>query len=122
MIFLNKTTVIPELNIELEIEIHDKGKPLDQIKIPEGWRLLTVSEAIFLHNSLKYRKLLNMEETWEFLEQPFELNKQKGFITKFYVGSGRVDLYCDGSPQGSVPTLGVRFCRDIKDSLLNNGS
>ena len=113
MPIINKTIAVPELDLEVELEIHDKGKPLDQIKIPDGWRLLTVNEVIFLHNSMEYRKLLNMEETWEFLEQPFVLNRQKGFITKFYVGSGRVDLYCDGSPQGSVPTMGVRFCRNI---------
>ena len=109
--------IIPELNIEVETEMHDKGKPLEQIKIPEGWRLLRINEIVFLHNNPEYRKRLNIEETWEFIEQPFEYNKVRGYTTRFYVGSGRVDLYCDGSSQGSIPTLGVRFCRDLKNEL-----
>lgn len=100
----------------MEKEIHDKGKPLEKIKIPEGWRLLKISEITFIHNNEKYRKQLNMEDTWEFIEQPFDFNKSRGFTTRFYVGAGRVDLYCDGTAQGSIPTLGVRFCRDLKNA------
>jgi len=112
-----KTIIVPELNIEVETEMHDKGKPLEQIKIPDGWRLLRINEMVFLHNNPEYRKILNIEETWEFIEQPFEYNKVRGYTTRFYVGAGRVDLYCDGSSQGSIPTLGVRFCRDLKNEL-----
>ena len=109
------TIIISELNIQVETEIHDKGKPLEQIEIPEGWRLLKINEITFIHNNEKYRKQLNMEDTWEFIEQPFDFNKVRGFTTRFYVGAGRVDLYCDCTAQGSIPTLGVRFCRDIKN-------
>ena len=105
---------IPELKIEVETEIHDKEKCLKDIQIPKGCRLLTTNEITFLHNNEKYRKQLHLENTWEFIEQPFELNKEKGYVARFCAYSGVSDLECYGGPQGSDANLGVRWCRSKK--------
>jgi len=113
------TIIIKELNIEVEKVIHDKGKDLPSIKLPQGWRLLRFNEIQFLHNNTNYRKLLNLDNTWEFIEQPFEFNKEKGHVTAFYASPYGVSMYSDRLPRGSVPSMGVRFCRNLKQELKN---
>jgi hypothetical protein len=104
---------IKELRIEVETEIHDKDKTLKEIEIPKGWRLLTLEEIMWLHNS-KYKKKLNLDDTWEFIEQPFKINKENNFVARFVANSDRANLYCNGIPDYSYSSLGVRFCRDLK--------
>lgn len=112
-----ETIKIPELKIEIETKIHDKGKILKDVNIPKGWRLLTVSEVIFLSNNQKYRKLLNMVDTWEFIEQPFDFNRSKQYVAGFNADSDRAGLYCNWNPRYSDPSLGVRFVRDKRRSF-----
>ena len=115
---LNQPTIIeiPELKIEVETQIHDKDKCLKDIITPKGWRLLTANEIIFLFNN--YAEQLNLKATWEFIEQPFNLNKEKDYVARFYVLSDRAILDCDGSPGGRDAGLGVRFCRNIKTNKI----
>ena len=108
-----ETIKIRELNIEVETEIHDKNKILSEIEIPKGWRLLTVNEITWLFNS-RYKKKLNLEDTWEFIEQPFKFNKKKDYVARFYADSDGAYLGCIGNPDGRDDSLGVRFCRDLK--------
>ncbi len=109
-----KTIIIKELNIEVETKIHNKNKTLNEIKIPDGWRLLTVSEIIFLTN--KYKKELNLEKTWEFIEQPFKINKEKNYVARFYAYSDVAYLFAIWDSTYSDRALGVRFCRDIGEN------
>ena len=108
-----KTIKIKELNIEVETEIHDKNKILSEIRIPKGWRLLTVNEIIWLHNS-KYKKQLNLEDTWEFIKQPFKINKD--YVARFGAISVWAGLDCDRNSGIRDDSLGVRFCKDIKET------
>jgi hypothetical protein len=108
-----KTLKIPELKIEVETEIHDKGKCLKDITIPKGWRLLKVDEIFWLRNS-KYRDKLNLLYTWEFIEQPDEISKKNGYVAWFSALSDWAVLHCNWSPGYSDSGLGVRFCRDLK--------
>ena len=107
-----KTIKIKELKIEVETKIHDKGEVLKDINIPKGWRLLRAEEIIFLFNN--YKEKLNMEDTWEFIEQPFKLNKKNDYVARFYADSDRAYLNCFGFPQDASDSLGVRFCRSLK--------
>ena len=105
-----KTIKIKELNIEVEAEIHDNGKSLPDIKIPKGWRLLTMNEIRYCHSN--YRERLALNHTWEFIEQPFD--SLKGSKTAwFYAGSFGIDFVCFWNPLVSVASLGVRFCRKL---------
>ena len=99
---------------EYEIETHDLGSPLEDIKIPKGWQLWTFENCIEFHNNLNLRKELNLEDCWFFIEQLFRFNKKKGLVAGFGAGSGRALLYCDGWPGFSYSGLGVRFCRKLK--------
>lgn len=109
-----ETIKVKELCIEVETEIHDKGKALLNIKIPKGWRLLRSEEIIFLHNNEEYKKKLNMGHTWEFIEQPFNLNKEKGYVARFDASPGCVSLYYDRNPSSMLSSLGIRFCKDLE--------
>ena len=108
-----ETIKIKELNIEVETKIQQKGESFNKIKIPKGWRLLTMEEIKFLHNS-KYKKDLNLVDTWEFIEQPFELNKKNDCVARFVAHSDWAGFGCDRGPGFRGSSLGVRFCRDLK--------
>ena len=92
-----KTIKIKELKIEVETEIHDKNKCLKDIKIPKGWRLLTMNKITWLHNS-KYKKKLNLNDTWEFFEQPFKFNRNNCYVARFVADSVRAYLDCGRDP------------------------
>ena len=111
---VNKTLIIKGLGIEVETKISQKGKKFSELIIPKGWRLLTTNEIIFLHNN--YGKQLNLENTWEFIEQPFNSNKEKGLVAWFDAAANKADLSCYWNPLYSFADLGVRFCRNIKES------
>ena len=98
---------------EYTIEDEQKGKNLSEITVPSGWQLWTQEDCIRLHNS--HRKELNLEECWFFIEQPFNLNQEKEFVARFYANSVRAYLDCGGGPRVSVPGLGVRFKRRVKN-------
>lgn len=113
----SNTIKVKELKIDVEVNVHDKGKKLSEIEIPKGWRLLTINEVIFLANSEHAQTLkmdLSSSQDDFFFEQPFECNRNKGYIAWFCAYSGGAGLVCGGGPRNSGSALGVRFCRDVK--------
>ena len=107
-----KTKIID--GIEYECETHDFNKTLSQIKIPQGWRLWTFEECCKLHNNSEWRRKLDLEECWFFIKQPLKINIEKGYVARFFAGSGGACLGADWYPTGAGSSLGVRFCRDVK--------
>ena len=106
---------LPELNISVEIEVHDKNKSWDKLKLSEKEdQLLTSEQCIWLANS-KYAKQLKMDGSSDeddfFIKQPFNLNRRNGYVAWFVAYSGFADLYCYGYSSGSYSDLGVRFLR-----------
>ena len=109
---------IPELNISVEREVHDKNKNWEELKLSNREdELLTAEECIWLANS-KYSKELKMDglssEDDFFIKQPFDLNRKNDYITRFDADSGRSYLYCCRDPQYSYSSAGVRFVRRKK--------
>lgn len=113
----NKRTwlYIKELDIEVEVEVHDKGKSYDDLNLKDREdELLTVEQCIFLANS-KYAKELKMDGSSSnddfFIKQPFNINREKGYVAVFC--SGRVGSYfdCCRDSRSSDVYRGVRFCR-----------
>lgn len=103
----DKTIKIKKLKIEVEKEL-GKEVLIENIKIPKGWRLLTLSEASYiLENDILNLGLDKIE--WITL---------KGKVAS--LDSGRsVDggwLHVGGSDWGGYIgfAFGVRFCRDLK--------
>lgn len=111
----DKTIIVnlPTGKIEIETEIHDKGKSFNEIKIPEGWRLPTYFELQELRNDENYIRELNLLETAEFVEQLDKLSKERGYVARFDTHSYGAGLDC-WYPGGSYSSLGVRFVRCVK--------
>jgi len=99
-----KTKIID--NVEYELEQHDNGKELSEIKIPKGWRLLKPFEAQRLWD------LGLLRDNWIFVENTNKKLK-KDYVARFYAYSDRAYLNCDWYPQYSNSRLGVIFCRDL---------
>ena len=107
---------VPELKIEVELEVHDKSKSWDELKLDKREKeLLTVEEAIWLANS-EYADELKMfsGEDDFFIQQPFKRNRKINYIAGFVAYSAGAALYCLRHPDGSLSSLGVRFKRKLK--------
>ena len=110
---------IPELNISVEIEVHDKNTSWDDLDLEKRENeLLTAEQCIFLTNS-KYAKQLKMDGSSTkddfFIKQPFELNKKNGYVALFYAVSDRVGVDSCYDSYYRNSDLGVRFCRPLKE-------
>jgi hypothetical protein len=106
---------IPELNIEVEIEVHDKDKSWDELGLKDREdELLTVEQCIWLANS-KYAKQLKMDGSSNqddfFIKQPFNSNKAKGYVAGFYSDGDRSGFYSVGYSDYADSFRGVRFVR-----------
>jgi len=117
---------VPELGIEVEIEVHDKDKSWNELNLnAQEDRLLTAEQCIFLANHEKYSKILKMDGSSTkddfFIKQPFNLNKKNNYVARFYAGSYGVYLGCYGSASGSDSGRGVRFVRKISKGVKKNG-
>jgi hypothetical protein len=129
---------VPELEIEVEIEVSYKGKSYNEImvlpevqeKIKKGWRLLYtirpddyVNEVAFLENNESYPKILKMDGSSTkddfFVNQMYKRNLNNGYVARFCSGSVWSGLDCFGDPDGSNSDLGVRFCRKKISNVSN---
>jgi hypothetical protein len=109
---------IPELNISVEIEVHDKDKSWNELGLKDREKeLLNIDQCIWLANS-KYAKTLKMDGSSTkddfFIQQPFELNRKNGYVAQFFSGSVRHDLNFNENADVSGYDLGVRFVRPLK--------
>jgi len=113
---MNKTIKIKELNIKVETELHTEMNKIDKINIPKGWRLLTLSEWLFIYN--KYRDKINYGGIPdEIISQPIEEIKDKYPYWNVWFWDHDFRSVLSGS-NGSLScddrVRGVRFCREIK--------
>ena len=111
----SKWLKIPELKIEVEIDVHDKDKSWDELGLKDREKeLLTAEQTIWLANS-KYAKQLKMDGSSSsddfFIQQPFNLSRKNGYVARFYAGSNFAGLNCGGCSVDSDSSLGVRFVR-----------
>jgi hypothetical protein len=112
-----KTMIIKEMGIEIEMEIHHNNKIYAECEkdCPEGWEIATYPILQELRNNPKYREKLNLEITWEFVQNPDTFSKQAGRVARLYAPtSDRAGLYCGGVPSDSYDCLGVRYMRRLK--------
>ncbi len=114
----NRWLDIPELNISVEIEVHNKNSSWDNLGLSERKsELLTHEEVIWLANS-KYAKQLKMDGSSskdDFLfKQPFDLSRKNGYVARFYANSDYAYLDCYWDSSYSDSYLGVRFVRRTK--------
>ena len=110
---------IPELNISVEIEVHDKNKSWDKLGLKDREKeLLNYDQCIKIANIPKYAKILKMDgsssEDDFFIQQPFDLSRKNGYVARFYTYSDCAYLNCFWYSDYSYSTLGVRFVRPLK--------
>lgn len=107
---------IPELKIEVQKEIHHKDQTLaNALKdLKKGERIPTYAELQWLRNSDKYREMLNLVDTWEFVKQEDKLSKNNNYVARFYANSDGAVLDCYRDPVSANASLGVRFVREMK--------
>jgi len=113
---------IPELKIEVQTKIHHKNKIYSECEkdLSKGESIPTYEQIQWLRNS-KYKDQLNLDDSWEFVQNPDNISKKNNYVAGFYADSGYADLYCDRYSGDSDSVLGVRFVRKkiSKKSKLN---
>jgi hypothetical protein len=110
---------ISELEIEVEIKVHDRGKSWKELKLSKReTKLLTTEQCILLANNPIYSKILKMDGSSDtddfFIQQPFSLSKKNKYVTELNINSVGISIYCYGNPSYHSNSLGVRFCRKIR--------
>lgn len=105
---------IPELNIEVERNLHEDMQYVKYIKIPEGFRLLELSELLFIYNNYQNKFNWGKDEFFdEITKQPIKNCKFLHLNVWFDVcGSGFYGI--NRSLVFNNAVRGVRFCREIK--------
>ena len=107
---------IPELKIEIQTKIHHKDKTYAECEkdLNKGESIPTYEQIQWLRNS-KYKDQLNLDDTYEFVQNPDNISKGNGYVAGFYADSGYAILNCDRYSSDSGSNLGVRFVRRTKD-------
>ena len=108
---------IPELKIEIQTKIHHKNKTYAECEkdLSKGESIPTYEQIQWLRNS-KYKDQLNLDDTWEFVQNPDKISKENGFVARFNADSGGALLGCDRDPSVRDSSLGVRFVRKLNKS------
>ena len=107
-----KWLYISELKIEVQTKIHHKDKTYAECEkdLSKGESIPTYEQIQWLRNS-KYRDLLNLLDTWEFIQNPDNISKENNYVARFYAGSDYAYLDCGRGSGDSGSALGVRFVR-----------
>jgi hypothetical protein len=108
---------IPELQVYVEKEVHDKNKSYDELKEIYGKdfekMLLTRSQVEVLDASKTYRKIFKMR-TWnnDFYIQQYNMeNKKTGYVAGFYSVGDWSGFLSNGDSDVADSCRGVRFVR-----------
>ncbi len=106
---------IPELKIEVQTKIHHKSKTYAECEkdLSEGESIPTYEQIQWLRNS-KYKDQLNLDDSYEFVQNPDDISKENGYVARFCAGSDCAYLYCGRDSSYSDGDLGVRFVRRTK--------
>lgn len=113
-----KTIIIKELGIEVETKLHLDMNIISKLQIPIGWRLLTLSEWIFIYNNYK-NEIDYGGNPDELVSQPIkEKETEYPYWNVWFRSLVRSGLngYNWDLP-GDFRLRGVRFCRDLKNKV-----
>ena len=107
---------IPELKIEVQTKIHHKNKTYAECEkdLGKDESIPTYEQIQWLRNS-KYKDQLNLDDSYEFVQNPDNISKENGYVARFYADSGYAYLYCNVDSSVSYSDLGVRFVRRTKE-------
>lgn len=115
----SKYIYISQIDKEVEIEVHDKGKSWNELKQIYGEEfeslLLTKEECEKILKNKEVSQILKMDGSSSkddfFIQQFNEENKKKGYVADFY-SDGVGSYFYSGRGSGVADSCrGVRFCR-----------
>ena len=106
---------IPELKIEVQTKIHHEDKTYVECEkdLSKEESIPTYEQIQWLRNS-KYKEQLNLDNSYEFIQNPDNISKENGYVARFYANSGYANLGCNWDSSDSDSYLGVRFVRALK--------
>jgi len=81
--------------LKSKTKIHNKNKIYKECEgdLSKGESIPTYEQIQWLRNS-KYRDQLNLLDTWEFVQNPDKISKEKNYVAGFCTDSGYADLDC----------------------------
>ena len=110
-----KLIKIKELGIEVQDGYDQRNIKLQDIKIPKGMRLLTLSELLHIYNKYQ-KKFKNLEIIDEAIQNPIDKYREErpAWTLWFYGLDGRSGLGGYDRLYYILSVRGVRFCKEIK--------
>ena len=106
---------IPELKIEVQTKIHNKGNTYTECEkdLDKGESIPTYEQIQWLRNS-RYKDQLNLDDSCEFVQNPDNISKKNGYVAGFFAYSVFAGLDCVMGSSVCDSVLGVRFVRRTK--------
>ncbi|MEK6908429.1 MAG: hypothetical protein AABX23_00050 [Nanoarchaeota archaeon] len=100
---------------EVEKNIHHKGRKYSDCErdCPKGWQIITYWLLQGIRNNSSLIKEFNLLDTYEYIQNPDSLSKEKGFVAWFYANSNGPLMYFNKVPSFRDSSLGVRYVREI---------
>lgn len=116
---LNNWLYIPEINKDVEVEVHDKGKSFDELKQIYGEdvenKLLSKEEVLTIQKLKEVSKILKMDGSSSnddfYIKQYNGECRKKGLVADFCADYEGYCLECSGGSDCSFFFCGVRFVR-----------
>jgi hypothetical protein len=116
----NNWLYIPEINKDVEVNVHDKGKSFNKLKQIYGKdvesKLLSKEEVETIQKLPEVSKILKMDclglKDDFYIKQYDEELRKKGLVAYLYIYSDLSGLYCNEYSGHSDSYRGVRFCRE----------
>ena len=102
---------------ELETVTHHHNQTYAEYEedCPEGWEIPAYWQLQSARNSPD-RDKFNLLNTWEFVQNPDALSKERGYVARFSADSGRANLDCGRDINGRYAPLGGRYIREISQA------
>lgn len=99
---------------EIETKIHHLNETYAECEkdCPKGWEIATYPILQELRNTQP--ETFNLLDTWEFVQNPDKIRKDKGEVARFCAYSGNCSLGCGYYSYGCDSTLGVRYVRRLR--------
>lgn len=101
---------------EVELQPHHEEQTYNicEKDCPLGWQIATYQLLQEMRNNLETRAKFNLSGICEFVQNPDNMSKTNGYVSRFHaspLGAG-LDCLCDASSSAAVG-LKVRYFREI---------
>src|SRR3989344_5749796 len=108
---------LEDKTFEVELKIHHQGRTYQQCveDCPKEWQIPTHWLLQSMRNIPETRDKFGLVGTWEFVQNPDAISRNKGYVAWLDAGSSRAVLDCYMDPTNRGASLGVRYAREISE-------